>query len=254
MRNNANYFLKLKKENRKAVLVTAYSFPIAQILDENGVDLILVGDSAAMTMMGYEDTLSITVEEMAVFVKSVSRAVRKAMVIADMPFLSYSTVDKMFNSVEIFMKYCGADGIKMEGGKEISDKVKMLTDMGVPVVGHIGLMPQHVKKEGYKKKKGSIKDRLLEDAIALQKSGAFSIIIENTDEEITEFIHNNIDIPIYGIGAGKSCDGQIIVIDDIIGLYPSPPSFARVYGNVRGEVEKSIKQYIEDVKNNKFPY
>ncbi len=252
-KKNIQYLNKLKKNNKKAVLVTAYSFPIASIADNADIDIILVGDSAAMTMMGFEDTLSITMDEMIVFSKSVSRAVKKAIVIGDMPFLSYATPeDAVKNSIR-FIKEANVDGIKMEGGSEIVDIVKILTKGGVPVMGHIGLLPQRGRITGYAQRKGNIKEHLLEDAIALKEAGVFSIIIESVDKNITKYIWENIDIPIYCIGSGPYCDGQILVIDDIIGLYPSPPPFAKKYANIREEIEKAIYLYREDVKKGKFP-
>ena len=252
-KKDIKYLKKLKKNNKKAVLLTAYSFPIASIMDKIGIDVILIGDSAAMTMMGYDDTLSITMDEMILFSKSVARAVNSSFIVGDMPFLSYGTKELAVKNAERFIKEAGVDAVKMEGGKEICDIVDLLTNRGVPVMGHIGLLPQRGRITGYKKRKGNIKDKLLEDALALENAGVFSIIIESVDETVTEYIWKNTHVPIYGIGSGSFCDGQISVIDDIIGLFDNPPPFAKQYVNVKKDIEKAIKKYKLEVEKGIYP-
>lgn len=255
---NFNSFFKKYKKGQKLVLSTAYDYPIAKILDDSQViDAILVGDSASNVIYGNDTTLPITFEQMLNHVKMVTKATEKTPVIADMPFLSYGI------SIEDSIKNCGlmikegfANAIKIEGGKEQADLVKKLVDLGIPVQGHIGLKPQHFYVLGGYKIAGKNEkeaENLIEDAKALEKAGAFSIILELITEEVAKKITESINIPTIGIGSGKFVDGQIVVINDILGLGGYVPSFIKKYADLNKIISDAVKNYASEVINEKFP-
>ena len=245
------------KGKSKLVMLTAYDFISAKILSEASVDIILVGDSLGNVILGYPNTIPVTMEEMLIHVAAVRRGAPKAFVVADMPFLSYQCgVDKAVENAGSFLKV-GANAVKIEGGIEVANIIKKIVDFGIPVMGHLGLTPQYVNQiGGYKVQGGSkkSKEKLLRDAIALQEAGVFSIVLELIVEETSKEITNAVKIPTIGIGSGRFCDGQVIVLHDLLGLIPSfKPKFAKRYANLFEVSKKAVTEFIEDVKNGAFP-
>jgi len=248
--------LEKKKKKEKAVLLTAYDYTLARIEDEEGIDVILVGDSVGMVVLGYEDTIPVTMEEMLVFLKAVRRGVERAMVVADMPFLSYQvSCEEAVRNAGRFLKE-GADAVKLEGGREVLDKIKALINSGIPVMGHLGLNPQWVRQwGGYRRFGKTEKERkkIMEDALLLQDAGVFSIILESVSPSLAKEITEKLEIPVYGIGSGPHCDGQILVVHDILGFSPHIPSHAKVYVNLLEEARRAVRKYIEEVKGGVYP-
>jgi 3-methyl-2-oxobutanoate hydroxymethyltransferase len=248
---------KMKDKGEKIVCLTAYDYPLAKLIDRSGVDLILVGDSAANVFAGEKTTLPITMEEMLYHTRVVSRAVSHALVIADMPFLSYQTsIDTAVHNAGRFLKV-GACGVKLEGGAPVIDTIKRLVDIGIPVMGHIGLVPQSVHKFGGYKLQGKTdqeKDRLLKDAKLLAEAGCFAIVLEKIPASLAAKITESVTVPTIGIGAGPHCDGQILVLHDIIGLFDDfSPKFVKQYAHVKDIIEKAVKQYQTEVKQGIYP-
>lgn len=249
---------ELKTLGEKVALLTAYDYPTALIEDRLGIEIILVGDSLGMTVLGYDSTLKVGMPEMLMASKAVSRAVKKALLVADMPFMSYQPS----NAVAIanagkFIACAGVDAVKLEGAGAMVKRIKAIISAGIPVMGHIGFTPQSLKKFGSYKVIGKTETeekQLIKDAVELEKAGVFSIIIECVSSGVIKKIKNAIDIPVYGIGAGPDCDGQILVIHDILGLFQgNVPKYVKKYADVTTIIEKAIKGYIEDVKNDRFP-
>ncbi len=250
--------VNMKKQSEKITALTAYDVLMAQILDDSGIDIILVGDSAGMVMAGYENTLAVTMEEMLFYCKSARRGVKRALLIADMPFLSYQTsIEEAIKNAGRFLQEAGMEAVKIEGGKAVKDIVKKLVGFGVPVMGHIGLTPQSIHQfggYGLRGKDDQIAKQLLEDAFILQEAGAFSIVLEKIPSALAKEITNTLDIPTIGIGAGKDCDGQILVSHDMLGLYEKfKPKFVRHYAELGKSMREAFNNYINDVKNTKFP-
>ncbi|MEO9365751.1 MULTISPECIES: 3-methyl-2-oxobutanoate hydroxymethyltransferase [Candidatus Nitrosocaldus] len=245
------------KGKKKIVAVTAYDYTTARICDRAGVDIILVGDSAAMVMLGYKSTTPISMEEMLVFCKAVSRAREHAMVVADMPFMSYqiSMEDALYNACR-FIKEGNADAVKVEGGREFKHVVEAIVDAGIPVMGHIGLKPQTAPLwHGYKVQGKVVDDasRLIEDAVAIEEAGAFSIVLEQVTYEVAEMISSRLSIPTIGIGSGSSCDGQVLVLHDMLGLYEYSPRFVKRYADLSSIIAEALTRYRDDVLNARFP-
>lgn len=245
------------KDSRKIAVVTAYDYTTANLCDKAGVDILLVGDSAGMVMLGYENTIPVTMEQMYFFTEAVARGRHNAMVVADMPFMSYQSSTSLAVENAGRLIKAGADAVKLEGGVEIRDTVSAIVDIGIPVMGHIGFQPQTTTlQEGYKvqakTKDGAIK--LIENAKALEEAGAFSITLEMVTKEVAEIITESIKIPTIGIGSGPSCDGQVLVIHDILGLYEKiKPKFAKRYLELATQITKAVESYKTDVISGKFP-
>ena len=235
--------------------LTAYDFNTGQILDDAGIPLILVGDSASMTVYGYDTTVPISMSEMLLVVKSVCRGVSNALVVADMPFLSYQpSVEETIKNAGLLIKEGGAGAVKLEGGVHIQKNIKALVDSGIPVLGHIGLMPQSVNQtSGYKiqGKTDESADKIIEDARAVEKSGAFGVVLECIPEDLATKITNILSIPTIGIGSGTTCDGQIQVFHDVLGLTKNKaPKHAHIYDNLYSKILNIVKQYKTDIENN----
>ena len=245
------------KGTKKISVITAYDFTTAQLCDKAGVDAILVGDSGGMVMLGYENTIPVTMEQMCFFTEAVSRGRQNAMVVADMPFMSYqASKSQAIENAGKLIK-AGADAVKLEGGVEIKETVKAIVEIGIPVMGHIGFQPQTTTlQEGYKvqaKTKDSALS-LLHNAKALEEAGAFSIVFEMVTREVSKIITESISIPTIGIGSGPDCDGQVLVVHDVLGLYDKiKPKFAKRYLELAGEIVKAITSYRNDVVSGKFP-
>jgi len=251
-------FLKKKREHKKIVMLTAYDYPFAQIVDEAGVDAILVGDSVGMVVQGLDNTLPVTMDEMIYHTKMVSRAVKNAMIIGDMPFLSYQTgIEDAIKNAGRFLKEAGASAVKMEGGTEIAEHIRALTKSDIPVMAHIGLTPQSIHRMGGYRVQGRTEEaakRLIDEAHIVEEAGAFSLLLEAIPMDLARRITEELQIPTIGIGAGPYCDGQVLVLHDIIGLFERfVPKFVKQYANLRGEVLKAIKNYKNDVETGKFP-
>lgn len=253
-----NTIQKLKDEGKKIAMLTAYDYSTAKYVDEAGMDMILVGDSLAMVVLGYESTNFIGMEEMTIFTKAVSRGAKNALIVADMPFISYQTdiSNAVKNAGELIKS--GAGAVKLEGGsKYILDVVQRCTESGIPVMGHLGFTPQSVNTIGGYRVQGKSYEKtqeLLKQSQDLEKAGAFAIVLEMVPEESAKYITDNINIPTIGIGAGRYCSGQVLVSDDAFGKYSDfTPKFARKYGDLRFLIKDFASQYVNDVKEGKFP-
>lgn len=250
--------LKKKELHENITMLTAYDYSTAKCLDEAGTDIILVGDSLGMTLLGYENTLNVTIEEMLIFTKAVARGTKKSLLVTDMPFMSYHvSKEQTIENAGKFIQ-AGAQAVKIEGANDfIADAIKHLTQCGIAVMGHLGFTPQYINSIGGYLVQGKSYEntiKLYEDAKKLHEAGAFAIVFEMVPEETAKYIKENISIPIIGIGAGRFCDGQVLVIDDVIGKYSDfTPKFAKKYSDIKSIMVDSIQNYIDEVKNNKFP-
>ena len=245
--------LQYKPNGKQIVALTAWDFAIAQILDAAGVDLILVGDSLAMVALGYENTLPLTLAEIIHHAQAVKRGVKNALIVVDLPFLSYQTsVEEAIASAGRILKETGSQAVKLEGGyPAMVETVSRLVDIGIPVMGHIGLTPQSVHQLGYRQQGHSESDRerLLSAAIALERVGAFSIVLEHIPADLAKLISQKLSIPTIGIGAGTDCDGQILVTADLLGLTQRQPPFAKAYVDLRSTIAQAVQDYSTDVKS-----
>jgi 3-methyl-2-oxobutanoate hydroxymethyltransferase len=251
-------FLKKKRESKKITMLTAYDYPFAQIVDEAGIDAILVGDSLGMVVQGLDNTLPVTMDEMIYHTKMVTRAVKNSMVIGDMPFMSYQTgIEDAVRNAGRFLKEAGASAVKMEGGSEIAGHVLAMTKADIPVMAHIGLTPQSIHRMGGYKVQGKSEEsaaKLLEEARIVEDSGAFSLILEAIPFGLAKKITEKCSIPTIGIGAGPFCDGQVLVLHDVIGMFERfVPKFVKRYANLKEEALKAIKSYREEIENGIFP-
>mgnify|MGYP001175419458 CR=1 FL=1 len=247
-----------KKSGRKITMLTAYDYPTALLVDRAGIDAILVGDSLGMVVLGYRDTVSVTMEEMLHHTKAVSSAVRSALVIGDMPFGSYNvSVEKAIDNANRMMKEAHADCIKLEGGRSMAPLAGAIVKAGISVQGHIGLTPQTASSLGGFKVQGKSFEAaksLIEDAKALEDAGCFSIVLEAIPSPIAKIITGSISIPTIGIGAGIDCDGQVLVIHDLIGLFERfTPKFVKQYAKISDDILSAVSRYKSDVENMKFP-
>jgi 3-methyl-2-oxobutanoate hydroxymethyltransferase len=244
--------------SRKIICLTAYDYPTARLLDEAGVDILLVGDSLGMVVLGYENTLAVTVEEMLHHTRAVRRGTRHALVVADMPYGSYHTdiAESLRNAVR-FVKEAGAEAVKLEGGERRLEVISRLVEAEIPVMGHIGLTPQSLHAMGGFKVQGKTleaAEQLLRDARAVEAAGAFSIVLESVPRELAARITEQLRIPTIGIGAGPDCDGQVLVFHDLMGLTQGPvPKFARRYANLADEIARAATEFCEDVRGGRFP-
>jgi 3-methyl-2-oxobutanoate hydroxymethyltransferase len=251
--------IKAKKEKKqKITMLTAYDYPNALLMDRAGIDMILVGDSVGMVVLGYDSTVPVTMDEMIHHSKAVRRAVKYALVIGDMPFMSYniSKEEAIFNAGR-FMKEAGCDAVKLEWVNNVVDITRAIVDSGIPIMGHIGLTPQTASQLGGFKVQGKDAEtakRLLDSAIKLQDAGCFSIVLECIPSEIAKIITEKLTIPTIGIGAGIDCDGQVLVTHDMLGLFERfTPKFVKQYANLSPEILKAVEKYKEEVENLKFP-
>jgi 3-methyl-2-oxobutanoate hydroxymethyltransferase len=250
--------IKALKGKSKISCLTAYDYTTARIVDEAGMQLILVGDSLGMTMLGYKTTLPVTIEHMLHHAEAVARGVKDAMVVVDMPFMSYQiSVEDAIRNAGMFMKNTGVDAVKIEGGAFRVPVIKALIENGIPVMGHIGLTPQSVNAMGGYKvqgKKNEDATKMIEDAAALTDAGVFSLVLECVPAELGKEISQSIDIPSIGIGAGVGCDGQILVTHDMLGLYSEmTPKFVKRYAHLEVDMKAAFKQYKAEVESSEFP-
>jgi 3-methyl-2-oxobutanoate hydroxymethyltransferase len=258
MRVTIHNIKDMKKRGEKIAMLTAYDYPTAKIVDEAGVPLILVGDSLGNVVLGYDSTIPVTMDDMIHHTRAVSRGVKNALVIGDMPFMTYhvSTEDALRNAAR-FLQEGGAQAVKLEGGVNAADKVKRLVDCGIPVMSHIGLTPQSIHQLGGFKAQGKTLEAakaLLKDALALQEAGAFAIVMETIPEPLAALISHRIDIPTIGIGAGAGCDGQVQVISDILGLFTDfVPKHAKQYACIAPIMSNAVADYLREVKEGVFP-
>jgi len=251
-------FLRKKKDGKKITMLTAYDYPFAQIVDEAGIDGILVGDSLGMVVQGLENTLPVTMDEMIYHTKMVSRAVKNAIVIGDMPFMSYQAgIEDAVRNAGRFLKEAGASAVKLEGGAEAAEQIKAMTRSDIPVMAHIGLTPQSIHRMGGYKVQGKTEEaakRLLEEAHIVEGAGAFSLLLEAIPMKLAKRITKELSIPTIGIGAGPFCDGQVLVLHDVIGMFERfVPKFAKRYANLKEEALKAVKNYREEVEKGVFP-
>jgi 3-methyl-2-oxobutanoate hydroxymethyltransferase len=244
--------------NKKITCLTAYDYPTARLLDEAGVDVVLVGDSVAMVALGYDSTLPLTLEEALHHTKAVRRGVKRALVVADMPYGSYhgDLHESLRNAIR-FVKEAGAEAVKVEGGERRLELIARLTEAEIPVMGHVGLTPQSVNALGGYRVQGKTPgtaDQLLRDARSVEAAGAFAIVLEAMPRELAAEITRAVHIPTIGIGAGPDCDGQVLVLHDMLGLtFQDAPKFARRYANVGDMISNAVREYCADVQNAKFP-
>ena len=250
--------VSMKREGEKISMLTAYDFTMAGIIDSAGIDVILVGDSASNVMAGFDTTIPITLDHMIYHTSCVVRAVDRALVIADLPFMSYQvTAKEALISAGRMMKEAGAHAVKLEGGKPIADTVKRIVEAGIPVMGHLGLTPQSIYKFGTYKvraKEEEEAERLIEDAKILEESGVFSIVLEKIPTALAKRVTESLSVPTIGIGAGPHCDGQVLVLHDMLGLNKDfSPRFLRRYEDLHSRMSDAVQSYIKDVKESDFP-
>ena len=251
--------LRQKKERGEIIsMLTAYDYPTAIAMDKAGVDAILVGDSLAMVVLGYENTLPVTMDEMLHHSRAVARGAKTALLIGDMPFMSYQvSVEEATRNAGRFLQQGGMDAVKLEGGRERVDAIRSITNAGIPVMGHLGLTPQSINQLGGFRAQGKTAvaaKRLVEDALLLEEAGGFSIVLESVPARLAELISKRLSIPTIGIGAGAGCDGQVLVTHDVLGVFDRfTPKFVKQYADFHGEMQKVFADYIEDVETKRFP-
>jgi 3-methyl-2-oxobutanoate hydroxymethyltransferase len=249
---------RLKEAGKKVTVLTAYDYSTAKILDAAGVDVLLVGDSLGMVMLGYDSTLPVTMADMLHHTKAVARATKQALVVADMPFMSYhvSAAESVRNAGQ-FLQEAGAQAVKLEGGQEMVDTAKAIIRAGIPVMGHLGLTPQQVHQLGGYSVQGRDEAqarKILADAKLLEEAGAFALVLECVPAPLAKLISETINIPTIGIGAGAGCDGQVLVIQDLLGLYSDlTPKFVKRYANLNEPITAAVKAYIQEVREGIFP-
>lgn len=249
---------RMKEKGDKITFITAYDYPFGLLADRAGVEMILVGDSLGMTVLGYDTTLPVTMEVMISHTQAVRRAVKFAFLVGDMPYMSYQpSAELAIKNAGRFMAEGGADGVKLEGGARVAHIVEAITNAGIPVMGHIGLTPQSLAQLGGFRVQGKDAETaraLIEDAKTLEKAGAFSVLLECVPSEVSKVITQTLKVPVLGIGGGKFCDGQILIMHDMLGLFEKfVPKFVKKYANLGEIIIKAFKEYVSDVKTGKFP-
>ncbi len=258
MRITINQIKEMKQKGEKITMLTAYDYATAKIVDEAGIPLILVGDSLGMVVLGYESTIPVTMEEMLHHTRAVVRGTKQAMIIGDMPFMTYHvSVENALYNAGRFIQEGGAQAVKLEGGVTVAEKVRRIVECGIPVMGHIGLTPQSINQLGGYKVQGRTPEaaiRMLEDAKALEEAGAFSIVLETVPAQLAALITQSISIPTIGIGAGIGCDGQVQVINDILGSFADfVPKHAKQYAKLTDIIRDAVTEYHNEVKAGSFP-
>ena len=258
MKNTVTTFQQSKEQGKKISMLTAYDYSTAKLMDESGINAILVGDSLGNVILGYEDTISVTVEDMIHHGRAVARGAKNAMVVIDMPFMSYQTsvYDAVVNAGRL-MKEGRANAVKLEGGTEVCEQIKAITNAGIPVMAHLGLTPQAINALGGYRVQGKSADdaqRLLDDAKAVERAGAFAVVLECVPAKLAELISKALTIPTIGIGAGAGCDGQVLVYQDMLGMYSDfTPKFVKKYADLGSIMKEAFKNYIDDLDNGSFP-
>jgi len=250
--------LKMKERGARITALTAYDFLMAQLLDEAGIDVILVGDSAGMVVQGTETTVSVTLEQMLYHSMVVARGVKRALVVGDMPFMTYQVnPDEALRNAGRMVKESAVEAVKLEGGEKICGTIRRIVDVGIPVMGHLGLTPQSIHKFGtyqVRARDPEEADQLRRDALALQDAGAFAIVVEKVPAELATEITGSVKVPIIGIGAGPGCDGQILVSHDMLGIYTAfQPRFVRRYAELADDMRAAFEHYVRDVRSGEFP-
>ena len=249
--------LNMKKEKKKISVITSYDYTLASLCDRAEIDVLLVGDSAGMVMLGYENTIPVTMDQMCMFTEAVSRARKNSLLVSDLPFMSYqASIEDAINNSGRLIK-AGADAVKLEGGSVMAETINAIIDVGIPVMGHIGLQPQTTMlSQGYKVQ-GKTKDtamKLIEDAKELEEAGVFSIALEMVSHEVAEIISETISVPTIGIGSGVGCDGQVLVVQDLLGMYDKiKPKFVKRYMGLSEDIVNSLENYKRDVESGMFP-
>ncbi|TVR01538.1 MAG: 3-methyl-2-oxobutanoate hydroxymethyltransferase [Desulfovibrionales bacterium] len=250
--------LEMKRRGEKITVLTAYDWATAKLLDDAGVEMLLVGDSLGMVMLGLENTLAVTMDDMLHHCKAVARGAKQALLVGDMPFMSYQvSPEQALANAGRFLQEGGMHAVKVEGGRDILPAVRKMTRAGIPVLGHVGLTPQHVHQLGGFKVQGrtdTAAQRIREDAVALEEAGAFSLVLECVPAPLAQVISEHLTIPTIGIGAGPGCDGQVLVFHDVVGLYDRfTPKFVKQYAQVGAAMREAVRQYVQEVKDGIFP-
>jgi len=252
------YFRAAKKEGRRITMLTAYDYPMARMIDEAGIDSILVGDSLGNVVLGYDSTIPVTMDDMIHHIKAVTRAVKRAMVVGDLPFLSYhlSREESVRNAGRILQEG-GARAVKLEGGREVAEAIRAMVAAGIPVMGHLGLTPQSVNQMGGYRVQGrdeAAARRLIEDALAIQEAGVFAVVLECVPVPLAKLLTEKLEVPTIGIGAGPYCDGQVLVTHDMLGMYGGfSPKFAKRYVQLHEDISRALRAYREEVQEGGFP-
>jgi len=250
--------VKMKQAGRKIAVLTAYDYSFARILDDAGIDILLVGDSVGSVIQGRDSTLPVTLEEMIYHTKAVARGRKRALLVGDMPFLSYQvSVEEAKRNAGRFLSEGGAEAVKIEGGEPMSKTIEVIVQMGIPVMGHVGLTPQSIHRFGGYKiqgKKKEARERIVRDALAVEEGGAFSVVLEGIPLDLAEEITKKLSIPTIGIGAGMHCDGQVLVVHDMLGLFDMyTPKFVKRYADLKGIMGDAVKRFIAEVRDGSFP-
>ena len=257
MKKTIQDFEKMKRNREKISMVTAYDYPTAKLLEKAGVDMLLVGDSLGMVVLGYENTVAVTVDEVLHHLKAARRGAKEAFILADLPFMSYATPESALTNAGLFLKEGGADAVKLEGGEHQAIVVETLVKAGIPVMGHIGLTPQTATQLGGFKVQGkNIEgiEKLIKDAKALEEAGAFAILLEAIPKQVAKILSESTNIPTIGIGAGPDCDGQVLVFHDMFGLFDQfKPKFVKEYVKLSELINEGLINFIKDVKDGVFP-
>ena len=257
MHKSVQDVINMKKDEKKISVITSYDYTLASLCDKAGIDVLLVGDSAGMVMLGYENTIPVTMDQMCMFTEAVSRARQNSLLVSDLPFMSYqASIDDAIKNSGRLIK-AGADAVKLEGGAPMAETISAIVDVGIPVMGHIGLQPQTtILSQGYKVQ-GKTKNsalKLIDDAKELEEAGVFSIALEMVSHEVAEIISETISVPTIGIGSGVGCDGQVLVVQDLLGMYDKlKPKFVKRYMNLSEDIVKAVENYKKDIELGTFP-